>query len=387
MYAGMMWKRARALGVFALAGGVLSACGEPSSAPHTSVNAEQAPAGDGSGGGGAPGSLEGGGPVCGGSGGTESNASTCSGGTTSSTGGQGEPPAEKPRPESIRLIALGDTGEGNEAQHLVADQMAAKCVAVGGCTAVLMLGDNFYDFGVQHTRDDQWVSKFEQPYDRPALNDLKFYAVLGNHDYGLTSFGSKEAQVQYTHLPVGSGTGKRLSDKWTMPDPYWDVQFGPVHVFGMDSQDFSEAQQSDMRERVATSTAIWKIVTAHHPRFTSGDHAKDNFLLGNAGMYKAQETIYCGADLFLTGHDHNLEFIRKGRDADCPHTHFAISGAGAKLREKGNEFWRTDTAGEFQEHYSEAVEGFAYLEFDGPTMHFQFIDKFGNMLWQKRFSK
>lgn len=327
------------------------------------------------------------------SGGTAGTNASGDGGTSSSgsggaagTGGSGGSGGVSDN-GIVRLIAIGDTGEGNEDQHAVAAQIGAKCTAEGGCDGVLLLGDNFYDVGVRGTDDAQWGPKFEDPYDIPELEGLKFYAVLGNHDYGLTSTGSSEAQVQYTYLPVGTGPGKRRSDKWMMPDTYYDVKFGPVHIFGIDSQDYSDTQRNDMSQRIASSGALWKIVTAHHPRFTSGDHAKDNFLVGNAGTYRILEATYCGSDMLLTGHDHNLEFIDKGRDSNCPNTYFAISGAGAKTRDAGNEFWRADTAGGSQLFYNETIEGFAYMEFNGPKLHFQFIDKNGALLWEKTLSK
>src|SRR5262245_26583012 len=74
------------------------------------------------------------------------------------------PPADAAAGPTVRLIAIGDTGEGNQEQHDVAAQMDAKCAAVGGCDAVLMLGDNFYDNGVAGIDDAQWIPKFEEVY-------------------------------------------------------------------------------------------------------------------------------------------------------------------------------------------------------------------------------
>jgi tartrate-resistant acid phosphatase type 5 len=288
----------------------------------------------------------------------------------------------------VKLIAIGDTGEGNENQNLVADQMDKKCAAVGGCTAVVMLGDNFYSQGVKTTDDTQWVTKFEQIYDRPNLNGLKFYATLGNHDYGLTSSGSKEAQINYTKLPVGTGPGTRPSDKWVMYDAYYDQRLpdptGPVHLFSIDTQDTSDTQRNVMSGKVKQSSATWKIVFAHHPRYTSGEHYWDNQALGLLGMFRLQETIFCaGADMFLTGHDHNLEFIDKGAHSACPNVYFVISGAGAKTREK---FQLTPTH-KLSRYYNEKIPGLAYLEFSGRTLQFEFIDKNGTLLWSKTITK
>jgi tartrate-resistant acid phosphatase type 5 len=287
---------------------------------------------------------------------------------------------------AIKLIAIGDTGEGNTAQAMVADQMDAKCAAVGGCTAVLMLGDNFYDHGVQSTSDSQWGTKFEQIYDRPNLNSLKFYATLGNHDYGLTSSGKKEAQIQYGSLPVGTGAGTRPSDKWVMYDAYYDQRLpdpsGPVHLFALDTQDYSNTQINSMKAKVQASNAPWKIVFGHHPRYTSGNHYWDNGLLGIAGMYKLQEQVFCaGADIFLTGHDHNMEFIDKGAHSACPSVYFMISGAGSKLRSSSAPKHGKSL------FYNQSVEALAYIEIVANTAKIEFIDKNGSLLYAKTITK
>ncbi|XYH94087.1 metallophosphoesterase [Sorangium sp. So ce1128] len=283
----------------------------------------------------------------------------------------------------VRIIAVGDTGEGNLAQNQVADRMSEKCVQVGGCHAVIMNGDNFYDHGVVDTSDAQWGPKFEQPYDRPGLNGLPFYAVLGNHDHGPSSNGVRQAQIDYSLLPVGDGPGKRMTDKWHMPSSYYDVRIRDIHLFGIDTVDFTSDDQSvDMRTRVAASDARWKIVFGHHPRYTSGAHFSDNEQLGMSGMFAMQRAIYCGADMYMSGHDHDLELIDKGRDALCPNTYFAISGAGSKTRPSG-----LASVDARQLFYTDRIEGFAYLQFEGDTLLFEFIDKEGAVLYVKAISK
>ena len=315
------------------------------------------------------------GPSSGSGNGGAGAASTSSG----STGGAGGGPATV-----VRLLAFGDTGEGNPAQHEVADRMSEKCGAVGGCNAALLLGDNFYDNGVESTSDPLWVTYFEEPYARPNLDGLPFYAVLGNHDHGPTSSGNKQAQIDYSFLPVGNGPGMRLSDKWHMPFGYYDVQIGDVRIFALDTISFDDdTQKNDMAAKVAASTATWNIVIGHFPRYTSGEHYWDNQALGFAGLFDFQKAVYCGADMLLTGHDHNRELIDKGRDADCPQTYFAISGAGSKTRESF-AFTPTDDK---QLFYDEMTEGFAYLEFSGNTLLFQFIDRTGVVSFSKMITK
>ncbi|XXX73226.1 metallophosphoesterase [Sorangium sp. So ce134] len=284
----------------------------------------------------------------------------------------------------VRIIAVGDTGEGNLAQHQVADRMSDKCLEVGGCHAVIMNGDNFYDHGVVDTGDAQWGPKFEQPYDRPGLNGLPFYAVLGNHDHGPSSSGVRQAQIDYSLLPVGEGPGTRMTDKWRMPAAYYDVRVGHVHFFGIDTVDFTSDEQAvDMSARVAASDAVWKIVFGHHPRYTSGAHAVDNQQLGLDGMFEMQRAIYCGADMYMCGHDHDLQFIDKGRDERCPETYFAVSGAGSKIRRR--QASAVNEPGQL--FYTDETEGFAYLEFEGSTLYFEFIDKQGAVIYAKTITK
>lgn len=268
----------------------------------------------------------------------------------------------------VKLIAIGDTGEGNDEQRCVAEGMNQKCAEVGGCTAVMLNGDNFYNHGVVSVSDEQWMDKFELVYDKPNLNGLKFYAVLGNHDYGLTSTGDKDAQIDYSYLPAG----ERHSDKWTMPAAYYDVVLGGgvVHLFAIDTQDPQGAQKDDMAGRVSSSTAAWKIVFGHHMRFTSGDHQLDNQLLGQAtGMFSLQQAIYCNADMYMSGHDHDRELIDKGQDTSCPNTYFAISGAGAKTNEPGFAL----PIGK-SEYFDYDIEGYAYLELSEDSFLFEFYD-------------
>ena len=82
------------------------------------------------------------------------------------------------RVDHLQLVAVGDTGTGNEEQFEVAHGMARICKE-SGCDMVLLLGDNFYPNGVKSTEDPQFQSKFEEVY-----KEIKkpFFAVLGNHD-------------------------------------------------------------------------------------------------------------------------------------------------------------------------------------------------------------
>jgi tartrate-resistant acid phosphatase type 5 len=280
-------------------------------------------------------------------------------------------------PGAVRLVVVGDVGEGNTAQLLVARAMAAKCAAVGGCDAILMTGDNFYSSGVSDVHDEQWLSKFEEPYGLPSL-DVPFYTVLGNHDVRTPKWA---AQIAYSALPVGDNAGMRRSQRWSMPAQWYDVRINHVHLFAFDSNHPSSAQASDMAGRVKRSEAKWKISFAHHPRYSSGRHHLDEGESENEELHPMLEAIFCGTDLFIAGHDHNVEFIDKGRHAACPGTHFAVSGAGSKVRASaavrdiGSLFFNDDT------------ESFAYVQVTEKELAIQFVDMCGNVRYQKAVAK
>jgi tartrate-resistant acid phosphatase type 5 len=271
-----------------------------------------------------------------------------------------------------------------------------------------LLGDNVYDAGVSSIVDSQWEEKFEAPY---ANLDFPFYAVLGNHDNGgLFSdvfgdtfdgaggeFDKGDIQVAYTDV----------STKWTMPDRVYDFVSGPAHFFALDTNDMmwaeyfpeaedrANAQMNELPGKLDASPSTWKIVMGHHPYVSNGAH-------GNAGEYEGLdedvmdlatdipfigdlldgvaeivlgegvkdgiEAIVCNrADLYLSGHDHNRQWLSK--KIQCPGVQFVVSGAGAKTKDLGGS-----NPTEFEDA---SIGGFLYVHIAGPTLNAQFIDQNG----------
>src|SRR5579872_5773182 len=98
----------------------------------------------------------------------------------------------KPSTDSIRVLAFGDFGFGNDAQK----QTAAAMVAYHKAHPFdfgLTLGDNFYRFGMDSPQDPRWQTQFEQLY---GPMHIPIYATLGNHDYGQAD--SPAAEILYS---------------------------------------------------------------------------------------------------------------------------------------------------------------------------------------------
>ncbi|MFZ5480361.1 MAG: metallophosphoesterase [Myxococcota bacterium] len=285
----------------------------------------------------------------------------------------GSPPVEVVPGEPVRFVAVGDAGTGDDNQIAVADGMRAVCETVG-CDFVVYLGDNFYADGIGAADDAQWQEKFEVPY---TGFDVPFWAVLGNHDYGGNG-GAFEAwrtdfQVAYTEV----------SDKWNLPDQHYAQRIGDVTLFGLDSNAIVWGQGADQtpwfQEALAASTTTWRVAMGHHPLVSNGHH-------GNAGVYDGlvdngvpfrdfMQGEVCGnVDLYLSGHDHNLQWL----DGGCGTTQLIVSGTGGKTSSLG---------GANPTHFEAETLGFTWIELAGQTMTAVFYDADGVELYRKSVTK
>lgn len=321
------------------------------------------------------------------------------GGAHDPDGGAGDPDGGTPvEVTEVRFIVMGDTGEGNAAQHEVADAIEVTCASLG-CDFVVLLGDNIYDAGVDSVEDAQWEAKFEAPYRDIAL---PFYAVLGNHDYGgyLPLIGEQGGlgnewdkgpfEVEYT----------AHSSKWTMPSTFYTFRAGNVGFVMLDTNSlvWNNDDHGDQRAWFAGAVAAlradgaeWIIAAGHHPYLSNGRH-------GNAGDYESIEVggleipnpvpildgenvqdffddYACGEiDVYFAGHDHNRQWIDEP-SALCG-AELIVSGAGAKTTEFASEIstlhWGDDT-----------TEGFLYVRIRGDEMYGRFVNRDGTTAFER----
>ena len=243
------------------------------------------------------------------------------------TRGGARPPAPSPAAgvrrlaaASVRFFAFGDGGTGGPDQYRVAAAVEKKCAA-SGCDFGVLLGDNVYPDGVTSVDDPQWKSKFEEPYAGLLARGIPFYAVLGNHDYADgADLGRGAFQVAYS---AGH-------PQWRMPAEHYTFEQGPARFIALDTQKIvandreSAGAQSAMVEQALKGTSgSWVIGLGHHPYLSNGVN-------GNAGRLLSEflEDRLCrGADLYLAGHDHNLQVLQAPERSPC-RSLFVVAGGG-----------------------------------------------------------
>lgn len=305
----------------------------------------------------------------------------------------------------VRFVAFGDAGRANDNQYAVANAMAQVC-AIKGCDFALELGDNIYDSGVTSVDDEQFQTKFEEPY---SVLDFPIYLTLGNHDNSASSLGlgdnnSKgEYQVEYSAAEQNSG-------RWRMPARYYaftaplDLKAGETPIaefFSLDANPLAASLQNPLQTEyyyttygaaqlqwfqaaLSASTAKWTFAFSHHPYVSNGQH-------GNAGSFDGfNGTVFpgttsgtpwkefldasaCnpdyngGVDMMLYGHDHDMQWLKPVESCNGK-TEFVLSGGGSDTREFGDPesnqaYWQQDlTPGFFWFEVTDGtLTGEAYL--------------------------
>ncbi|MFZ5897051.1 MAG: metallophosphoesterase [Myxococcota bacterium] len=201
-------------------------------------------------------------------------------------------PPEAETTDKVRFAVIGDYGNAGPQEAAV-----AKLVKSWSPSFIMTTGDNNYPSGARETIDrniGQYFQEFICPYQGgygPGANVNRFFPSLGNHDW--YAAGARP-YIEYFKLPGN--------------ERYYDVSWGAVQLFMLDSDpqepdgvSANSVQAAWLKQRLAASSARWKLVAMHHPPYSSGPHASTPYM---QWPYKEW-----GASLVLAGHDHDYERI------------------------------------------------------------------------------
>lgn len=198
-------------------------------------------------------------------------------------------------PASIVFAAIGDYGS-NDANELD----VANLVKSWNPEFIITLGDNNYPDGEAATIDAA-IGKYYREYIYPYRGNFgagastnRFWPCIGNRDWDNQTGAKLQPYLDYFTLPNN--------------ERYYDFVRGPVHFFVIDSDSeepdgitSTSVQAQWLRNKLAASTAPWKIVYFHHPAYSS----RTSF---TSMQWPFQAW---GADAVLAGHAHVYERVMK----------------------------------------------------------------------------
>jgi len=210
-------------------------------------------------------------------------------------------------PSQMTIAVIGDYGclaatcTANATQQ---EPQVASLVHSWSPDLIFTVGDNSYNNGTTSE-----IQADQQPYSADVTAG-RFYQVAGVHDWGqqCTDTTYIQRSTAYFGRPahyvahLGNGLLDYFATDMNCADPDGDVA--------------GSAQANRYMSDVAASTAVWKISGAHSPFYSSGvDFGSQSF---------THWAIAPQIDLFLSGHDHDMEHLIEGSQ------HFVVIGTSGE---------------------------------------------------------
>jgi acid phosphatase type 7 len=207
--------------------------------------------------------------------------------TAPSHGGSGDTgPGSDPAPDEV-LVGAGDI-----AQCGIGDPEATAKLLDRIPGTVFTLGDNVQGSGSA----EEYAKCFDPTWGRHLS---RMFPTIGNHDYDGTGGGPYFRYFGESAGPPGLG--------------YYSYTRGAWHIVSLNSEipaGLGSAQYEWLRTDLAESQSVCTLAMWHRPVFSSGSSG------GSARMRDAWRLLELfGADLVLSGHDHNYERFAP-QDAD-----------------------------------------------------------------------
>jgi len=221
---------------------------------------------------------------------------------------------------------VGDWGwPGYPAEGKTAQGMA-KIAKQLNIDSVLLLGDNYYDYGIdpeQGTDDSQFKNTFEDVYTTKLFGDLVFHVIAGNHDH----LGDVQAEIDYS----------TLSKHWSFPSKYYSLNWNWTSTSGearslqivmLDTVDLAGVSGSGrpsgsasgpsnetcaadqwtwLEQQLAASTADYLWVAGHYGIYSAGDDGTTQEL-----VHKLLPKLKKYGAHYICGHDHLAQHLNMG---------------------------------------------------------------------------
>lgn len=210
----------------------------------------------------------------------------------------------------VKIMCIGDWG------HTAQSWMVEK-IRRYNTNVIFFLGDNFYPNGISSEKDPQW-EKLKVLF-HPSIPK---YGCLGNHDYIGDPYKQILSEESNFHIP--HFFHKVYLGKKNIMTLFIDSQlFAPDITIPLLEACFASASSIDLYKRIyhmemekqlqwleyelQHSKSRWNFVCAHYPIFSNGPHEVSPVLQSRLfSIFKKYKV-----DLYLSGHDHNIQCIKK----------------------------------------------------------------------------
>lgn len=276
---------------------------------------------------------------------------------------------------NVNLFIANDLGRNGYYEQKPIAELMGKMGEEIGPEAVIAAGDVHHFEGVISTQDPLWMTNYELIYSHPELM-ISWIPVLGNHEYR----GSTQTVLDY----------RNVSRRWEMEGRYYTKVYDDNGVSirlvlidttplinryhhdstypDVDSQDI-DAQLKWIDKTLNEAKEDWVIVVGHHPMYaqTKKDIIEQEDmqarLLPILQRYKEKVAMY------VCGHIHNFQHIRRGNDGID-----YIVNSSASLARKVSAIEGTV--------FCSPSEGFSVVSATKQQLNLYMIDKAGNVIHQ-----
>ncbi len=277
----------------------------------------------------------------------------------------------------IGFYLLGDMGTGLEDQYKVSSSLENNISQNKNKDLFICgLGDNIYEEGCNCIDDNQFIKKFEEPYQN--INDkIKFYMSLGNHDYGYNLWDLKGNSIHQIDYGIQS---QKKGKKWYMPSRYYTFTKGDIDFFVIDTNFVNqtkneiEDQIKYLVEKLNSSKKKWKILYGHHTLRSVGGHGNAEKEMEDFSHQLLEKSSF---DIYMCGHDHNKQLINttiNNKDITL-----IVCGTGGKVYHKETKL---KNVGEGELEFCSGNLGYAYCTPLKDTLKFQFYDDSNNLEYE-----
>lgn len=263
----------------------------------------------------------------------------------------------------INFISFGDWGYSNIHQQKVANQIY-NYTKNNGSQFNIVLGDNFYETGVESIFDSKWETVYKNVY----KGDTPWFVILGNHDY----YGNPLAEILYS-----------LKDpRWILPSNNYVMKYKDMKFIMIDTQ-LLDTECSFIDPDLTSSTIKKDIYNFIEKELKTEEKYK--IVVGHAGIFGAGEHGNCKElekDLLPILSKHNVKLYLHGHEHLLQHNKFNnINFFGCGTASKLSKEERIKFESNYTEYYNRNY-GFCFHTVKDNKIINRFIHEDGYVLYE-----